>query len=210
LRDYFAGILEQRRREPAGDVISVLSQAELDGQRLTDEEICSFLRLLLPAGAETTYRSSSNLLFGLLSNPEQLDALRADRALMPQAIEEGLRWEPPLIAIMRTATRDSEVEGAFVPAGSFVAVNIGSANHDEKVWEKPEEFDIFRPPRQHLAFAWGPHMCLGLHLARMETRVALTQVLDRLPGLRLDPDTEPVPITGAVFRAPTALNVVWA
>ncbi|HEY5077961.1 MAG TPA: cytochrome P450 [Acidimicrobiia bacterium] len=209
LFDYFCAIIAERRVHPSDDVISVLAQAELEGTRLTDEEICSFLRLLLPAGAETTYRSSSNLLFGLLSNPEQLDALRADRALMPQAIEEGLRWEPPLIAIMRTAARDAEVEGVFVPAGSFVAVNIGSANHDEKVWERPEEFDLFRPPRQHLAFAWGPHMCLGLHLARMETRVALTQVLDRLPGLRLDPDADPPAISGAIFRAPAALPVVW-
>jgi cytochrome P450 len=206
---YFCAIIAERRVHPSDDVISVLAQAELEGTRLIDEEICSFLRLLLPAGAETTYRSSSNLLFGLLTNPEQLDALRADRALMPQAIEEGLRWEPPLIAIMRTASCDAEVEGVFVPAGSFVAVNIGSANHDEKVWERPEEFDIFRPPRQHLAFAWGPHMCLGLHLARMETRVALTQVLDRLPGVRLDPDAEPPAISGAIFRAPAALPVVW-
>jgi cytochrome P450 len=209
LFDYFSGIIAQRRKSPSDDVISVLAQAELEGTRLTDEEICSFLRLLLPAGAETTYRSSSNLLHGLMSKPEQLDALRADRALMPQAIEEGLRWEAPLIGIMRTATRDSVVEGVLVPAGSFIAVNIGSANHDEKVWENPEEFDILRPPKQHLAFAWGPHMCLGLHLARMETRVVLTQVLDRLPGLRPDPDAEPAAISGAIFRAPAALPVVW-
>jgi cytochrome P450 len=209
LFDYFCTIIQERRAHPSDDVISVLVQAELDGTCLTDEEICSFLRLLLPAGAETTYRSSSNLLFGLMSRPEQLDALRADRALMPQAIEEGLRWEAPLIGILRTATRDSVVEGMVVPAGSFVAVNIGSANHDEKVWENPEEFDIFRPPKQHLAFAWGPHMCLGLHLARMETRVALTQVLDRLPNLRFDPDAEPAAISGAIFRAPAALPVVW-
>jgi cytochrome P450 len=209
LFDYFSSIIADRRVHPSDDVISVLAQAELEGTRLTDEEICSFLRLLLPAGAETTYRSSANLLFGLLSNPEQLNALRADRALMPQAIEEGLRWEPPLIGIMRTATRDSEVEGVFVPAGSFVAVNIGSANHDEKVWDNPEEFDIFRPPRQHLAFAWGPHMCLGLHLARMETRVALNQLLDRLPGLRFDPDAAPAAISGAIFRAPAGLPVTW-
>ncbi len=128
---------------------------------------------------------------------------------MPQAIEEGLRWEAPLIGIMRTAAQDAEVEGVFVPAGSFVAVNIGSANHDEKVWDNPEDFDIFRPQNQHLAFAWGPHMCLGLHLARMETRVVLTQLLDRLPGLRLDPDAEPAAISGAIFRAPAALPVVW-
>jgi cytochrome P450 len=206
---YFSEIIERRRAQPSGDVISVLAQAELDGVRLTDEEICSFLRLLLPAGAETTYRSSSNLLWGLLSNPDQLDALRADRALLPQAIEEGLRWEPPLTGIMRTATADVEVEGVFVPAGSTIMVNLGSANHDEKYWANPEAFDIFRPPRQHIAFAWGPHMCLGLHLARMETKVALTQLLDRLPGLRFDPAVEPVPITGAAFRAPSALHVTW-
>jgi cytochrome P450 len=209
LFEYFCAIIADRREHPSDDVISVLVRAELEGVRLTDEEICSFLRLLLPAGAETTYRSSSNLLHGLLTNPEQLDALRADRTLMPQAIEEGLRWEAPLIGILRTATRDSEVEGVLVPAGSIVAVNIGSANHDEKVWERPEEFDIFRPPRQHLAFAWGPHMCLGVHLARMETRVVLSQVLDRLPGLRPDPEAEPATISGAIFRAPAALPVVW-
>ncbi|HYL52516.1 MAG TPA: cytochrome P450 [Acidimicrobiia bacterium] len=209
LYEYFCGIIAERRKAPSDDVISVLAQAELEGVRLTDEEICSFLRLLLPAGAETTYRSSSNLLWGLLSHPDQLDALRADRNLMPQAIEEGLRWEPPLLGILRMATRDVEVEGVLVTAGSTIAVNIGSANHDERYWEHPEEFDILRPPRQHLAFAWGPHMCLGLHLARMETRVALNQLLDRLPGLRFDPDIEPTPITGAVFRAPTALHVTW-
>jgi cytochrome P450 len=209
LYDYFCAIIAERRRQPSDDVISVLVQAELDGTHLTDEEICSFLRLLLPAGAETTYRSSSNLLWGLLSNPDQLDALRNDRDLLAQAIEEGLRWEPPLTGIMRTAARDTEVDGVAIPKGSTIAVNIGSANHDEKYWPNPEEFDIFRPPRQHLAFAWGPHMCLGLHLARMETRVAITQLLDRLPGLRFDPDVEPAPISGAVFRAPTNLHVTW-
>jgi cytochrome P450 len=209
LFEYFCAIIAERRLHPSDDVISVLVQAELEGVRLNDEEICSFLRLLLPAGAETTYRSSSNLLVGLLSNPDQLEALRADRALLPQAIEEGLRWEAPLIGILRTATRDVEVAGTLVPAGSFIAVNIGSANHDEKVWDDPDDFDIFRPPRQHLAFAWGPHMCLGLHLARMETRVVISQLLDRLPGLRFDPDAAPPSISGAIFRAPGALPVVW-
>ena len=110
---------------------------------------------------------------------------------------------------MRTATRDTEVDGVAVPAGSIINVNIGSANHDERYWENAEAFDIFRAPRQHIAFAWGPHMCLGLHLARMETRVVLTQVLGRLPGLRLDPDAEPAAISGAIFRAPAALPVAW-
>src|SRR6476661_2359073 len=209
LFDYFSAIIAERRKHPSDDVISVLAQAELDGERLDDAQICSFLRLLLPAGAETTYRSSSNLLFGLLTNTDQLNALRADRALMAQAIEEGLRWEPPLLGIMRTATKDTEIEGVPIPAGSIINVSIGSANHDERYWDNAEAFDIFRKPRQHIAFAWGPHMCLGLHLARMETRVALTQVLDRLPNLRIDPDAEQPFITGMVFRAPVSLPVTW-
>jgi len=209
LYEYFCGIIEERRVNPSDDVISVLTKAELEGERLTNDEICAFLRLLLPAGAETTYRSSSNLLFGLLTNPEQLDALRNDRALMTQAIEEGLRWEPPLLTIMRTATRDTVVDGVEVNAGATIVVNMGSANHDEKVWDHAEEFDILRTPKQHMAFAWGPHMCLGLHLARMETRVVLSRLLDRLPGLRLDPDADAPYITGMTFRAPPALPVGW-
>ena len=117
-------------------------------------------------------------------------AARRPQRSWRQAIEEGLRWEPPLLTIIRTATRDTEVEGVPVPAGSMIVVNMGSANHDEKYWADPEPFDIFRPPRQHLAFAFGPHMCLGMHLARMETRVVLDRLFDRLPGLRLDPDAE--------------------
>ena len=209
LRDYFATILEERRSAPADDVISVLATAEHDGLRLTDEEIFSFLRLLLPAGAETTYRSTSNLLVGLLDAPDQLEAVRADRSLLPQAIEEGLRWEPPLLTIMRTVTHDTELAGVHLPKDAVVVVNLGSANHDESRWEDPERFDIFRPPQHNLAFAFGPHLCLGMHLARMETSVILNAVLDRLPGLRLDPDAEPPAITGMTFRAPAAIPVVF-
>jgi cytochrome P450 len=171
--------------------------------------IFSFCRLLAPAGAETTYRSSSNLLFGLLSHPEQLAALRADRTLMRQAIEEGLRWEAPLTGIVRTCIRDTEVCGVPIPAGTVVAVGLGSANHDERRWEDPERFDIFRPQRQHIAFAAGPHTCLGMHLARMETRVVIDALLDRLPNLALDPEAHDVHVGGDSFRAPHALPVVF-
>src|SRR5205085_5744509 len=112
---------------------------------------------------------------------------RADRSLMPQAIEEGLRWEPPLTGIGRTAARDVEVEGVLIPAGSPIQVEMGSANRDPARWDRPDEFDIRRDPKQHMSFAFGPHMCLGMHLARMETTVAINAVLDRLTDLRLDP-----------------------
>jgi cytochrome P450 len=209
LRDYFAEILAARRARPGEDMMSVLATAELEGQRLTDDEIFAFLRLLLPAGAETTYRSSSNLLYGLLINPAQLAALRDDRSLMRRAIEEGLRWEAPLTGIARTATRDAVVDGVTIPAGAVVGVGLGSANHDATRWEDPERFDIHREPKQHMAFAYGNHTCLGMHLARMETRVVMDAVLDRLPNLRLDPAADDVHITGLTFRAPASLPVVF-
>lgn len=209
LRDYFAEILAERRTDPRDDLISMLAEAELNGQRLTDDDIFAFLRLLLPAGAETTYRSSSNLLFGLLSDPEQLDALRADRTLMRKALEEGLRWEAPLTGIARTTTRDVEVCGTSIPAESQIQVCIGAANHDPTRWEKPDEFDLFRESKPHISFATGPHTCLGLHLARMETVVALNALFDRLPNLRLDPAAEDVHITGLTFRAPRELPVLF-
>jgi len=207
LGELFAPVVAARRREPREDLISVLAHAELDGTRLGDEEIFAFLRLLAPAGAETTYRSSSNLLFGLLSHPEQLDRLRREPARMPAAIEEGLRWEPPLLSIMRTATRDTEVEGVAIPADAAVSVNLGAANRDPARWPDPDRFDIERPTRPHLAFAFGAHVCLGMHLARMETRVLLETLFARLPNLRLDPEAKDVHVTGMVFRSPLALPV---
>jgi cytochrome P450 len=208
LRELFARLLAERRRSPEDDLISVLAAAKhQDGSQLEDDLIYAFLRLLAPAGAETTYRSSSNLLFGLLSHPAQLDAVRADRSLIPQAIEEGLRWECPLTGIMRTTSEETTVDGVVVPKDQMIFVNLGAANHDESRWEDPEAFDIFRPAKAHMAFAFGPHRCLGIHLATMETRVLLERLFDRLPKLRLDPAAQDVHITGMAFRSPLALPV---
>ncbi|MEX2205544.1 MAG: cytochrome P450 [Myxococcota bacterium] len=209
LKEMFARVLAERRRVPTDDLLSVLAHAELDGERLDDEAIFAFARLLTPAGAETTYRSSSNLFFGLLSHPEQLDAVLRDRSLVPQAIEEGLRWESPLPGIQRTCARDTEVQGVAIPAGAVVLVSMASANRDETRYERPDEFDIFRPAKTHMAFAFGPHRCLGMHLARMESRVVLEAVLDRLPNLRLDPEAKDPHITGELFRSPLELPVLF-
>lgn len=203
----FGPIVAARRRAPTDDLISVLAHTELEGTRLSDDQILAFLRLLAPAGAETTYRSSSNLLYGLLSHPEQLEAVRRDPALVPQAIEEGLRWECPLLSILRTATVDSEIEGVAIPRGAAVAVNLGAANRDPARWAEPDRFDIFRASKPHIAFALGPHVCLGMHLARMETRVLLETLFERLPALRLDPTASDVHVSGLLFRAPLALPV---
>jgi cytochrome P450 len=208
LKDYFLEHIEQRRAQPKEDIIGDLVTAEIDGEKLSDEAIYSFLRLLLPAGLETTYRSSGNLLYLLLTHPEQFAAVQADRELIPKAIEEGLRVETPLTTVQRFTAEDTELEGVKIPARSVIDVCIGSANRDGHRWERPEEFDIFRAHMPHISFAAGEHTCLGLHLARMETRVALECLLDRVTNIELVTDDDPH-IHGQPFRSPTALPVTF-
>jgi cytochrome P450 len=148
-------------------------------------------------------------LFALLTHTDALEAVQADRALLPQAVEEGIRWETPLLISQRVATVDTEIAGVPVPAGMPVVPHIGSANHDEAHWDDPESFRLARPPQPALMFGAGPHMCLGMHLARMEVRVAIDHLLDRLPNLRLDPDADDVHIHGDSFRSPTQLPVLF-
>ncbi|MFN8036714.1 MAG: cytochrome P450 [Acidimicrobiia bacterium] len=209
LRDYFMGVCDERRREPRSDVISDVVHAELDGERLDEDEILSFLRLLLPAGAETTYRASGNFIFGLLSNPDQMEALRRDRSLMPQAVEEAIRWETPLLITSRRCVEDTVLHDVEIPSGCEVILHTGSANHDETRWDDADAFDIFREAKPHIGFGAGVHMCIGMHLARLELRVAVERLLDRLPNLRLDPDADDPHIHGEHFRSPTSLPVLF-
>ena len=208
LKEYFITQIELRRSAPTDDIIGDLVTAEIDGEKLTDEAIYSFLRLLLPAGLETTYRSSGNLLYLLLSHPEQLAALQRDRELVGPAIEEGLRFETPLTTVQRAATSATELDGVAIPEGAIIDVCIGSANRDEARWENPEVFDIFRKRLPHISFAAGEHTCMGLHLARMETRVALECLLDRVTDLELGTDGDPH-IHGQPFRSPNVLPVTF-
>jgi cytochrome P450 len=208
LHSYFSDQVEQRRRKPTNDIIGDLCTAEIDGEKLDDEAIIAFLRLLLPAGLETTYRSSGNLLYLLLTHPEQLAMVQRDRSLIPAAIEEGLRVETPLTMVMRTTTREVEISGITVPANAQVDLCMGSANRDESRWPDANTFDIQRPRLPHIAFAGGIHMCLGMHLARLETRVMLDSLLDRVENLRLEPDDE-TRIVGVTFRSPNSLPVTF-
>jgi cytochrome P450 len=209
---YLLPIVRDRRAHPADDLISELAMAEIDGQALSDKEIVSYLRLLLPAGSETTYCSIGNLLFALFTHPDQLDDIRGDSALVPRAIEELFRWEPAIPFIPRLAAHDVTIAEVAIPSGARVTVCLGSANRDETRFPEPDGFDIHRPEQQHLAFASGPHMCLGMHLARMEMRVVLAAVLDLLPDVDLAPgpagsDTADPHIHGLGFRKPTSLPV---
>jgi cytochrome P450 len=209
LVDYFKPILAERRVEPREDLISSLAAAEIDGHKLDDEEIYSFIRLLLPAGVETTYRSLGNLLFGLLTNEDQLEAVRADRSLIPQAIEEAVRWDAPLLNITRVATQDTELAGVPIPQGSSVMPMLGAANRQEDRYPDPDRFDIFRQAKVPISWGHGVHVCLGMHLARLEMRTAVNLLLDRLPNVRMDPDGDDPHIRGMIFRSPTSLPVLF-
>ncbi|EKF21569.1 cytochrome P450 family protein [Mycolicibacterium hassiacum DSM 44199] len=209
MKEYFVEILADKRRSPRDDMVSILAQAEVNGVKMSDEQIIGFMRNLLPAGAETTARSTASLAFGLLTHPDQLDAVRNDRSLLPQAIEEGIRWETPLLNFMREVTRDTVLGGVQIPAGATMMVNLGSANHDETRWEDPESFNIFRERKSHIGFGHGAHVCLGMHLARLESTKMFNALFDQLPNLRLDPDAPAPYISGMLFRSPPRLDVVW-
>jgi len=213
LHGYFLSQVEQRRRKLTDDIIGDLVAAEIDGEKLSDEAIIAFLRLLLPAGLETTYRSSGNLLYLLLTHPEQLAMVHEDRSLIPSAIEEGLRFETPLTTVMRTTTEDVEIGGETIPAGAQIDMCMGSANRDDSRWTDPNTFDIRRPRQAHIAFAGGIHMCLGMHLARLETRVMLNSLFDRVKDLAFVPDDATgaeSKIVGLTFRSPNKLPVTFS
>ncbi len=211
LRDYLAPIVEERRRDPQDDLISTLATAEIDGVRLPDENIYGFLRLLLPAGAETTYRLLGNVLFGLLTNPEQLEEVKADRDLIPDAIEEALRWEAPVQQTAREVMKDGvEIGGVALERGVGINVSMGAANRDETKYTDPDRFDVHRQGPPHLAFGGGAHYCLGAHLGRLETTVAVNAMLDRLEDLRLEPGDKDPHVHGSAFRSPTTLPVRFA
>lgn len=207
LKAYFTEVLAERRRNPRDDLISTLAESEIDGARLTDDEIFAFLLLILPAGVETTYRASGNLLVALLTEPALLDALRADRSMLRGAFEEALRWEPPITTVVRRAVRDCELGGVAIPAGTHVSVSVAAANRDPTHYPDPDRFDPTRKNIAHLTFGGGPHLCLGMHLARMEAMVALNALLDRLPDLRLDSSAPAPHVVGVAFRSPAALPV---
>jgi cytochrome P450 len=208
LGTYFAALVEERRRQPSNDLVSVLATTEVEGERLPDDVVISFLRQLVNAGGDTTYRATSVLLTGLLSHPDQLQALRENRALIAPAIEEALRWDGPVLIQTRMAARDVELGGVKIPAGSFLDVAAGAANRDPQRFPDPDRFNIFRKPEhRHFAFAYGPHVCIGQHLARVEMTRALNSILDRLPNVRLDPEHPAPQIRGIMMRVPKHIHV---
>jgi cytochrome P450 len=191
------------------DSASLLAAACQAGGGLTRSEVTSNAAVLLFGGIETTEGMIANAVMHLLAHPDQHAVVEADREVLPNAIEESLRLEPAAAVVDRYATRDVRIGEAEIRRGDLVSVSIAGANRDPAVFADPARFDVLRRNAgRQIAFARGPHVCIGMHLARLEARIALARLLHRLPRLRLDPD-QPVAARGLVFRKPPALPVRW-
>jgi cytochrome P450 len=187
---------------------SLLAEAAGEGL-LTSGEVISNAAVLMFGGIETTEGMIANVMLHLLANPSELSQVLADNALVAKAVEESLRLEPAAAVVDRYATRDVTLGNASISKGDQVTVSIAGANRDPAVFEKPDTFDVRRPnAAKHLAFAHGPHFCLGAHLARLEAHTAVQTMLGRLPRLRLDPRYPAAP-RGLVFRKPPDLHACW-
>ncbi|MCK9877723.1 cytochrome P450 [Frankia sp. Ag45/Mut15] len=207
-------IVAARREEPKDDLISILVQATMQDEdgvshQLSDGEIYAFALLLLHAGSGTTWKQMGITLANLLARPEVLARVREDRALLRPAIEESLRWVPTDPMFSRYVTKDVEFFGTELPKGAVLHLNVASANRDPARWDNPDEFDITRQARASFAFGGGPHICLGMHVARAEIRAGVSALLDRLPNLRLDPDAEAPRFIGMYERGVTEIPVLF-
>jgi cytochrome P450 len=192
----------------SGDGSSLLATAA-SGSTLTDEQIVSNAAVLLFGGIETTEGMIANAALALLERPRELGQVRSDPSLVDAVVEESLRLEPAAAVVDRYAVSDVDLNGAEIARGDLVRVSITAANRDPALFANPDRFDLGRRnPGRHLAFAHGPHVCVGVHLARLEARTALRSLLRRFPSLRLDP-ARAARVRGLVFRKPPALHVVW-
>lgn len=191
-------VIADRRANPRDDLFSILVHSEVEGSRMSDDEIVMETLLLLIGGDETTRHTLSGGTEQLLRHQDQWQQAVADPELLPGAIEEMLRWTSPVKNMCRTLTADTDFHGTSLKAGEKVMLMFESANFDEAVFENPDEFDIHRNPNSHMAFGFGTHFCLGNQLARLELRLMLTKVLARLPDLRLA-DESMLPLRPANF-----------
>jgi cytochrome P450 len=183
--EYVSGLVEERRARPREDLLSALVSVEEAGDRLDSDELVAMVVQFLYAGHETTRNLIGNGLFTLLRHPAELARLRAEPALVPGAVEEMLRFEPPIIFLSRVVAVDMTLAGVELAAGELIQLSLASANRDPAEFEEPDRFDVARVPGRHLSFGYGPHFCLGANVARMEARVAFEALLSRFGSIEL-------------------------
>ena len=201
-------ILDHLETEPDDTVLSNMLHSEVDGQRLTREEIQSNLKVMIVGGLQAGTDLIALSLWALLSHPEQAEQVRADHDLINQAIEEGARWHSPVGTSTRQTTRETELGGVKLEKGSLIAAVLSSANRDERHWNEPDRYDVHRREGSYLAFATGPHLCIGARLGRYEARTSWRILFERLANLRLDPD-RPMEASGWEFRSPHHLHLLF-
>jgi cytochrome P450 len=205
-----AFVIEQRAQGATGDdLVGRLIRAEYEGRRLDDHEVVTFVRSLFPAATETTTRSFSSVMTLLLSDEALLARVRADRTLVPKLIDESVRFEPVSTFKVRESARDTEIGGVKIPKGAFVQCMVASANRDESVFENADTFDIGRRQKPSFGFGFGPHMCIGQFVAKLELQCAINAILDLFPNVRLDPSKPKPRIEGAMLRGASSLPVIW-
>jgi cytochrome P450 len=211
LYDITLEVVQARRAAGAtgDDLISRLINSSFEGARLTDHQITMFTRMLLPAAAETTTRSFATLMVLLLERPELLERLRADRRLVPKAIDESIRYEPTATFKVRETQNDVTFQGVSIPKGSLLSLCVASANRDDAIFEDGDTFNIDRPARMSFGFGFGPHMCVGLFIAKAEIEIAVNAMLDLMPDLRFDPAFPKPIIRGVQLRGPEEVHVIW-
>jgi cytochrome P450 family 142 subfamily A polypeptide 1 len=205
---YITAVLEERRANPGDDLVSTLIHGDIDGEVMSDEQIIGNALLLLVGGNETTRNVIAGGLHALITNPDQLEAARSSLDDLTGVVEESLRWVTPINAMNRVTTTDVEIGGVTIPEGAQVMMCYTSANRDETVFADPFRFDIARHPNPHIAFGFGPHLCLGAALARLELRVIFGEVLSRLDDLQLaDPAFVPTYSHSSFVRGIATLPV---
>jgi cytochrome P450 len=203
VEDTLLGLIGARRAEPQDDLISFLLKAKLmipgePPRPLTDYEIMTHAKLVMVAGGGTSWRQMGITLFALLTHRDQFEEVKADRALLADAIEEGLRWNPTAPYFYRMVMNDTEFYGHHIPAGSVLELGLGPANRDPSRWTDPDIFDIHREKLTNMAFGLGTHRCLGMNVARVEIETGINALLDAFPKLRLDPEAAQPFMTGGL------------
>ena len=210
LAEYLEPVLKDKRRNPTGDLICKLIEAEVMGEKMTDAEIISFLRLLITGGADTTYHLLGNVLHTLLNDAALLELVTNDRSKLEPLLWESLRWESPVQFVSRQTDKETEIAGVTIPDDSPVLILLGSANRDEKAFSQPDVFDINRDQGKSLAFGYGRHYCAGADFGLTEATIGLNALLDRLHDLRFDSAADSMSkIRGVAFRGPSHLKVLF-
>lgn len=209
IKAYAQNKIDERRIEPRDDVITMMINSKVDGEPLNDEHLVGLTTNLMIAGIDTVFKQSSSIIYLLLAHPDQFDLLKSDRELIPQFVEEAMRYQGLGNVQARQATQDTELLGVHIPKDGVIFTMHGIAHRDPCRWADPDKLDVMREQKPHMLFSSGAHTCLGKDVARAALAGLIEHLIDDFPNLRFDPDYPTPRITGWTLRAPLSVPVVW-